>query len=56
MECKNCGEEVEQLVKVKVGKKAMKVCEQCAEQLREEAEIASEAQGAMRDMMGYKGR
>jgi ribosome-binding protein aMBF1 (putative translation factor) len=56
MECKNCGEETEELVKVRVGKKTVRVCEQCADVLREEQEIASEAQGAMKDMMGYKGR
>ncbi|MEZ0310681.1 MAG: hypothetical protein ACAI38_02850 [Myxococcota bacterium] len=56
MECQKCGEEVEELVRVKVAKKSMKVCEQCADVLRESEEIAGEAEGAMKDMMGYKGR
>lgn len=56
MECRECGDEVEQLVSVKVGKKKVKVCEDCADRLREEAEIAGDAEAAMQDMMEYKGR
>jgi ribosome-binding protein aMBF1 (putative translation factor) len=56
MECQKCGEEVEELVKVKVGKKSMKVCEQCADIVREEDEMAGEAEGVMKGMMGYKGK
>lgn len=56
MECSKCGDEVEELVSVRVGKKKVRVCEQCADEVREEQEIAEDAQGAMKDMMGYKGR
>jgi ribosome-binding protein aMBF1 (putative translation factor) len=56
VECQKCGEEVEELVRVKVGKKTLRVCEQCADVVRESEEIAGEAEGAMKDMMGYKGR
>lgn len=56
MECKLCGEEVEELHPVKVKGRKRKVCEDCMERLREEADIEDEALGAMRDMMGYKGR
>ena len=56
MECQKCGEEVEELVKVKVGKKTMKLCEQCADVEREADEISGDAEGAMQGMMGYKGK
>ncbi len=56
MECKECEDEVEALVSVKVGKRSVKVCEDCADRMREEGEIAEAAEGAMREMMGYKGR
>jgi protein-arginine kinase activator protein McsA len=56
MNCKQCGEEVEALVSVKVGSKRRKVCEECADKLREDGEIAEAATGAMQQMMEYKGR
>ncbi len=56
-ECRECGDEVEELVRVKVpGSKAVKVCEDCADRMREEAEIAEESEAVMQNMMGFKGR
>jgi ribosome-binding protein aMBF1 (putative translation factor) len=55
-ECKECGDEVEKLVSVKVGGKARKVCEDCADRLRQEAEIAEESEAVVQNMMGFKGR
>jgi ribosome-binding protein aMBF1 (putative translation factor) len=55
-ECRECNDEVDELFKVRVGKKTLKVCEDCADRIREELDIADEAEGAMQDMMGYKGR
>lgn len=54
--CKNCGDEADELVTVTVGKRKKRVCEQCADQLREAEEIGDEAEGAMQSMMEYKGR
>jgi protein-arginine kinase activator protein McsA len=54
MECPVCKEEVEELVSV-AGKKK-RVCEDCAERLNEQAEIADQAESAMQGMMEYKGR
>ena len=54
--CKDCEDEVDDIVKFKVGRKTLKLCEDCADRRREEAEIAGEAEGAMQDMMGYKGK
>jgi hypothetical protein len=54
--CKSCGDEVDALVTVKVGKKAKKLCEECADRAREEAEIAEASEGVVQEMMGFKGR
>ena len=54
--CKKCGEEVDEVVAVQVGRRTLKVCESCADELREEAEIAEGAESAMQGMMEYKGR
>ena len=56
MQCKLCGEETEELFSVKVNGRRRKVCEDCAERLREEGEIARAAESAMQGMMEYKGR
>ncbi|MCB9558659.1 MAG: hypothetical protein H6707_21255 [Deltaproteobacteria bacterium] len=56
MICKSCGDEVDRLVRVRVGRKTHKLCEECAELKREELEIADDAEAAMREMMEYKGR
>jgi ribosome-binding protein aMBF1 (putative translation factor) len=54
--CRECESEVDELVKVKVGKKTVKVCEDCADRLKEEAQIAEDSESVIQDMMGYKGR
>lgn len=56
MECKLCGEQVDELVTVQIKGRKRKVCEDCAGRLTEEGEIADAALGAVRDMMGYKGK
>lgn len=54
--CKSCEDEVHELVSVKVGGRRTKVCEECAERLAEEEEIAEMSESVIQDMMGYKGR
>lgn len=54
--CRECEDEVDELVKVKVGKRTVKVCEDCADRLREEAQIAEDSEAVIQDMMGFKGR
>ncbi len=61
MECQDCAEQVDEengdsIVRVKVGRKTLRLCEACAELREEQAEIAGEAESAMREMMEYKGR
>lgn len=54
--CKECGDEVEALVTVKDAGKAKRVCEDCADRLREQQQIAEESEGAVQNMMGFRGR
>ncbi len=54
--CKKCGDEVDELVSVKVGKKTLRMCEQCADLAREQDEIAEASESAVQNMMGFKGR
>jgi ribosome-binding protein aMBF1 (putative translation factor) len=54
--CKQCGEEADDLTSVKVGGKSKKVCEDCADRLREESEIAEASEQVVRGMMEFKGR
>lgn len=56
MECKLCGEEASELFNVKVDGRKKKICEDCADRLREEGEIAEAAESAIQGMMEYKGR
>ena len=49
-------DEVDELLSVKVGGRKRKVCEDCADRMREEGEIAEAAEGVMQGMMEYKGR
>ena len=54
--CKECEDEVDELFSVKVHGRRRKVCEDCADRIREEAEIAEESESVIQDMMGFKGR
>lgn len=54
--CKSCGEEVSELVSVRAGGKTKKLCEDCADRAREQAEVAEASESVVQDMMGFKGR
>ncbi len=54
--CKECEDEVDALVTVKVDGKSRKVCEDCANRLREQAEVAEASESVVQGMMGFKGR
>jgi ribosome-binding protein aMBF1 (putative translation factor) len=54
--CKVCDDEVERLVSVKVDGKAKKMCEDCADRAREQAEVAEASEAVVQNMMGFKGR
>ena len=55
-ECRECNNDVDKLVSVKVAGKAKKMCEDCADRLREAGEIAEASESVMQGMMGFKGR
>ncbi|NLY93550.1 MAG: hypothetical protein GXY23_05930 [Myxococcales bacterium] len=54
--CKVCEDEVDELVTVKVNGRSKKACEDCADRLREEAEIAEMSESVVQGMMEFKGR
>jgi protein-arginine kinase activator protein McsA len=54
--CKECENEADTLVSVKVEGKAKKMCEDCADRARENAAIAEESESVVQTMMGFKGR
>ena len=54
--CKGCGDEADPLVSVKVGGKTKKLCEDCADRAREQAEVAEQSEAVVQNMMGFKGR
>jgi ribosome-binding protein aMBF1 (putative translation factor) len=54
--CKQCGEEVDALVQVTVAGKTSKLCEDCADRAREQAEVAEQSEAVVQQMMGFKGR
>jgi hypothetical protein len=54
--CKICEDEVAFLISIKVKGRKQKMCEDCADRLREEEEVAEESEAVIQDMMGYKGR
>jgi protein-arginine kinase activator protein McsA len=54
--CKQCGEDVDELTTVKVSGRNRRLCEECADELREQQEIAEESESVVQEMMGFKGR
>ena len=54
--CKACGEEVDELVTVKVAGRAKKICESCADEAREKDDIAEQSEAVVQQMMGFKGK
>jgi ribosome-binding protein aMBF1 (putative translation factor) len=54
--CKQCGDEADSLVAVKVDGKTKKMCEECADRAREASEVAEQSEAVVQNMMGFKGR
>jgi ribosome-binding protein aMBF1 (putative translation factor) len=54
--CKQCGDDVDALVAVKVDGKSKKMCEECADRAREASEVAEQSEAVVQSMMGFKGR
>ena len=54
--CKECGDEVETLVTVLVDGKKKRLCEDCADRAREQADVAEASESVVQRMMDFKGR
>jgi ribosome-binding protein aMBF1 (putative translation factor) len=54
--CKECENDADSLVSVKVDGKTKKMCEDCADRVRETAEIAEASESVVQTMMGFTGR
>ena len=54
--CKACGDEADELLTVKVDGKTKKLCESCADEVREKGEVAEASESVVQNMMGFKGR
>ncbi len=54
--CKSCGDEVDELFSLRVEGRARRMCEECVDIAREQAEIAEESESVVQEMMGFKGR
>lgn len=54
--CRECKNEVDSLKSVKVSGKTKKMCEDCADRVAAEGEIAEASESAVQEMMGFKGR
>lgn len=54
--CRECKDDVDTLVAVKVSGKVQKLCSDCADRAREEAEVGEASEAVVQNMMGFKGR
>lgn len=54
--CKMCGDDVDELVIVKVEGVKRRLCEECAEETSQNEAIAEESEAAVQQMMGFQGR
>ncbi len=54
--CNSCGEEVDELFKVKLDGRTKKLCQDCIDAAKADAAIAEESEAVVQNMMGYKGR
>ena len=55
-QCKSCGEDAEELVSVTVNGKKRRLCESCADEVKEQEAIAVESEAVVQKMMDFKGR
>jgi hypothetical protein len=54
--CKSCGDEVDEVLAIKVDGKVKKLCESCADEIAEKEEVAKQSESVVQQMMGFKGR
>jgi NMD protein affecting ribosome stability and mRNA decay len=54
--CNRCGDEAEELFKVKLDGRTKKLCQDCIDVVKDDAAIAEESEAVVQNMMGFKGR
>lgn len=54
--CQACGEDTDEITRLKFGKRTLKLCEACADEKREQLELGEAAEDVLKDMMEWKGR
>jgi protein-arginine kinase activator protein McsA len=54
--CRECDNDVDTLKTVKIGGKKKKMCEDCADRLAQDEQIAEESEQVVQQMMGFKGK
>jgi protein-arginine kinase activator protein McsA len=54
--CRECDNDVDTLKTVKIGGKKKKICEDCADRLAQDEQIAEESEHVVQQMMGFKGK
>ena len=54
--CKECDNEVDELVTVKVDGKKKKMCQDWADRVQQDDEGARESESVVQGMMGFRGR
>ncbi|MBN2195277.1 MAG: hypothetical protein JW751_20840 [Polyangiaceae bacterium] len=54
--CKQCGDEVDELVTVTTDGKRRRVCESCASEADSASAVAEESEAVVQRMMEFKGR
>ncbi len=54
--CRECKEDVDNMVAVMIDGKRVRLCEDCADRARETAQVARESESVIQGMMGFKGR
>lgn len=54
--CNGCGNEVDELLKVKLDGRTKKLCEDCIDVAKADAAVAEESESVVQNMMGFKGR
>jgi hypothetical protein len=54
--CKSCGEDADELFSVTVNGRKRRLCEGCADQIKEQEAIALESEAVVQKMMDFKGR
>jgi hypothetical protein len=54
--CRECNNDVDELVAVRVEGKRKKMCQDCADRAKESELVGQESEGVIQEMMGFRGR